>query len=76
MYIGSQFLLEFRYSQLVTTIYICFLFSAGIPLLYVIAFFTFFVTYWVDKILSKYALELTKFSTAILQDPKQPSFRV
>ena len=53
MYTGEEFLLEFRYSQLLNTIYIVFMFSAGIPLLYPIAFLTFFITYWVDKVMSK-----------------------
>lgn len=33
------------------------MFSAGMPLLYVIAFSTFFVTYWFDKIMSKHPSE-------------------
>ena len=53
IYTGEEFLLEFRYSQLVTTIYIVMMFSVGMPLLYPIAFISFFVTYWFDKVMSK-----------------------
>lgn len=53
VYLGEEFLLEFRYAQLVNSIYICFMLSSGIPLLYFITFLTFLVTYWIDKYLSK-----------------------
>ena len=46
---GTDFLLEYRYSSILTTIYMTMMYSAGIPLLYFFAFLNFFITYWVDK---------------------------
>jgi hypothetical protein len=53
VYTGQKFLLEFRYAQLVNVTFIVMMFSAGLPLLYPVAFVTFFVTYWFDKMMSK-----------------------
>ena len=46
----DEFLLEFRYSQFLTTIFMIFMYSSGLPLLYIICFFSFFFTYWFDKL--------------------------
>jgi hypothetical protein len=43
--------MEFRYSQILTNIFMCFIYSTGMPVLYIIAMITFFLTYWVDKFL-------------------------
>lgn len=37
LYIGPEFLIEVRYSQVLTSIYIMMLYSSGMPLLYVVA---------------------------------------
>eukprot|EP00347_Sterkiella_histriomuscorum_P010278 403376914 len=46
----GQFVIEFRYSQFLSTLFIIMMYSPGLPLLYVIAFFQLFVQYWFDKI--------------------------
>jgi hypothetical protein len=46
---GSEFLLEARYSQFLTTTFMIFMYSSGLPLLYLIALVSFFFTYWFDK---------------------------
>eukprot|EP00347_Sterkiella_histriomuscorum_P022647 403337690 len=47
---GGIFLLEYRYSQILSTLFIIMMYSSGIPVLYLIAFVSFFVQYWFDKI--------------------------
>jgi hypothetical protein len=49
--IGAEFLMEFRYSSILYIIWITFMYSSGLPILYFVAFLSFFATYWVDKLL-------------------------
>jgi len=49
----SDFLLEFRYSQLLTTIFMVFMYSSGMPILYPIAAASFFFMYIFDKLFCK-----------------------
>jgi hypothetical protein len=49
MYTGPEFLLYQRYAQVLNTLFVCLLFSSGMPLLVPICFLTFFFYYWVDK---------------------------
>lgn len=51
LYHGPEFHLAERYSQTAMTIWVAFSYSAGIPLLPLLAAFFFIVTYWVDKVL-------------------------
>eukprot|EP00924_Labyrinthula_sp_SR-Ha-C_P002640 augustus_masked-scaffold_13-processed-gene-2.6-mRNA-1 protein AED:1.00 eAED:1.00 QI:0/-1/0/0/-1/1/1/0/1047 len=51
LYLGPEFILSFRYAQIVLTIAFCLTYSAGIPLLYLITAFCCFGTFWVDKYL-------------------------
>ena len=53
MNMGPEFPVEDRYSQVLALIWITFMFSAGLPLLYPIAMVTLFIMYWVDKVLCK-----------------------
>lgn len=53
---GAMFLIEYRYSQILTTLFIIMMYSSGIPLLYIIAMVSFFVQYWFDKIFCKYII--------------------
>eukprot|EP00347_Sterkiella_histriomuscorum_P019500 403341392 len=46
---GTELLLEFRYSSILTVIYTIMMYSPGLPLLYPVAFLSFFLTYWFDK---------------------------
>ena len=48
---GPEFLIEIRYSQLISTFYIIMLYSAGMPILYLLAMLQTIVLYWVDKYL-------------------------
>lgn len=50
LYLGPEYMLEYRYSNMMTMIFIALMFGAGIPILYAFIFFTFLITYWVDKI--------------------------
>jgi hypothetical protein len=51
IFIGPYFEIDTRYSEILTAIFICLLFSSGMPILYLILFFRCLITYWVDKIL-------------------------
>lgn len=48
---GNIFMFEFRYSQVLTQVYVTMMYSAGIPLLYPVSMVSFLMTYWVDKYL-------------------------
>ena len=50
MYMGPELLLEYRYSTMMNTIFITLMYGAGMPVLYVFASVSLFLTYWVDKI--------------------------
>lgn len=56
LYMGPEFLIEIRYSQIIASFYILMIYSAGLPLLYLIGMFQTFVLYWVDKYLCKYTV--------------------
>ncbi len=45
--------MDVRYSQFLTTLFMIFMYSSGIPILYPIAFIFFFLTYWFDKMFCK-----------------------
>lgn len=50
---GSEFEMDVRYSQFLTTLFMIFMYSSGIPILYPIAFIFFLFTYWFDKMFCK-----------------------
>ncbi|TYZ65544.1 hypothetical protein PybrP1_007721 [[Pythium] brassicae (nom. inval.)] len=49
LYRGPRFDLAARYAQTLTSIFIIYLFSAGMPLLHLVGFFAMLMTYWADK---------------------------
>lgn len=49
LYTGPEFMIELRYARILTVIFVCLFYSAYVPLLYVTAFATIFVIYWMDK---------------------------
>lgn len=49
--VGPEFEFAFNYAQLLSTFFVCFTFSTGIPLLYLIGAGNFFVAYFVEKYL-------------------------
>jgi hypothetical protein len=53
LYMGPEFLIEIRYSQIISSFYIIMIYSAGLPFLYLLAMVQTFVLYWVDKFLCK-----------------------
>ena len=46
---GNEFMLEFRYSNMLIVLAVAFFYSSGIPILYPIAALFFFITYFTDK---------------------------
>lgn len=72
---GPEFLIEVRYSQIMTFFFITMIYSAGMPALYVISFLQFFSMYWFDKFLflrlyrtpPRYGIELSDKSRNIMQ---------
>ena len=45
-----DFEFELRYSYLLTVLCTCFLYSSGMPVMYLLAALFFFTTYWMDKV--------------------------
>ncbi len=58
VYMGPEFTLDSRYAQTLTLIFTIFMYSSGLPILYMIGFVYFLFTYWIDKILCKPSLRL------------------
>jgi hypothetical protein len=48
---GDVFMLEYRYSNLLTVMMVTMMYGSGIPILYFIAFIFYVVTYWMDSFL-------------------------
>jgi hypothetical protein len=57
LYAGTQFPIEYRYSEILTTIFVSLFYSSGMPMLYICDLGYFFFLYWVDKILCKKILK-------------------
>jgi hypothetical protein len=74
LYTGPEMLLQLRYSQILADAFIMLLYSSGMPLLYVIGFISFFLSYWLDKFLCKNLPTLTIFSHKCLQDPSSVQY--
>ena len=49
IYMGGEYFIQFRLAHVLTTIYITFTFSSGLPLLYLLAFINLVAVYWMDK---------------------------
>lgn len=75
IYMGPEFRLEVRYSQIMTFFFITMIYSSGMPALYFISVFQYFSMYWVDKFLfvrmyrtpPRYGNELAEKSRDIMQ---------
>ncbi|CAD8074203.1 unnamed protein product [Paramecium primaurelia] len=50
LYKGEQFRVELRYAQVLTALYICFMYTPALPFLYFITMLTIWFLYFVDKI--------------------------
>lgn len=48
-HLGNEFLSEYRFANLLTLLFIAFLYSSTIPLLYPVAILVIGVAYWIDK---------------------------
>ena len=74
LYLGPEYLIEFRYSNMITMIFLALMFGAGMPILYFFASWIFLITYWIDKLTLLriyrkppcYGVEVMKFSRDIL----------
>jgi hypothetical protein len=51
LHIGPDFMVEGRYAQISTTLFVALMYSSGMPILYLCIFFFLLLTYWIDKIL-------------------------
>jgi len=49
LYTGPEFIIDFRYSQILTLTFVCFLYSGGMPLLYLTSLLQLAITYFFDK---------------------------
>jgi hypothetical protein len=50
---GPEFIFEARYAMMLTIFYVCLFLSLGMPLFYVIGFFSFIIALAIDKYLCK-----------------------
>jgi hypothetical protein len=74
LYTGPQLLLEERYAALLVGFFVCMIFSAGMPILWIVGFVTFLVSFLVDKwaflrvyrLPPKYGPTLARFATNML----------
>ncbi len=64
---GSEFELDDRYAQFLTTLFMVFMYSSGIPILYPIAFISILITYWCDKYFCKLKFYLILISAKLSQ---------
>jgi len=51
MYSGPEFILQLRFAQVLSMIFVTMTYSSGLPILYLVAFLSLFITYWIDKFL-------------------------
>lgn len=51
IFMGPEFPVSIRYSAILVTFFVCFVYAAAMPLLLLIGALTFYVGYWVDKFL-------------------------
>eukprot|EP00742_Colponemidia_sp_Colp-10_P005016 GILJ01005359.1.p1 GENE.GILJ01005359.1~~GILJ01005359.1.p1 ORF type:complete len:1183 (+),score=192.60 GILJ01005359.1:83-3631(+) len=49
-YMGPEFLLDSRYAHALNTIFVCLLYSSGMPIMLWVAFLSFMVGFWFDKV--------------------------
>lgn len=51
MYSGPEFILQLRFAQVLSMIFVTMTYSSGLPILYLVAFLSLFISYWIDKFL-------------------------
>lgn len=50
VYLGPEFRLNYRYTQLLVNFYICWMYAISMPILPLIGSLSFFCSYWIGKI--------------------------
>lgn len=55
IYSGPAYLIHYKYSSLINIVFITFMFGAGLPILFPIAYASFFVFYVVERLLVAYS---------------------
>jgi hypothetical protein len=73
-FLGPNFQLNYRYSQILVTFYICWIYAISMPILPLIGAFSFYISYWVDKFLfcnfyrtpPKYSNDIGQRSTQLI----------
>jgi hypothetical protein len=53
VYLGPEFRLNYRYTQLLVNFYICWMYAISMPILPLIGSLSFFCSYWIGKISAK-----------------------
>ena len=51
LYLGPEFMLDARLAQIIAFVWVVFMFSHVMPLMFPIALVNFFMMYWIDKLL-------------------------
>jgi hypothetical protein len=55
IYAGPEYYIHYKYSTIINTLWITFMFGAGMPLLFPIALCQFIVLYFMEKVLLVYS---------------------
>ena len=66
LYTGPKFILQIRYAQMLSVMFVAMTFGSGLPILYLAAFLHFFFAYWTDKFLLLRYYRLTSGYTKFL----------
>ena len=48
---GPEFMIDYKYANMITWLFVVFVYGAGMPILFPLGAFNFFITYWIDKYL-------------------------
>ena len=75
IYLGPEFELSSRYANVLSILFVCYMYSTGMPLLLIIAALFFGLTYFIDKFLfinlyrtpPKYTTDINKLSTTLIK---------
>jgi len=67
-YLGPEYLLHYKYSAILNYTFVTFLYGFGLPMLFPVAFFSFFVLYFVEKTMLYYSYRLPPMYDATLSE--------
>jgi len=76
LYMGPDFILDFRYTQILTMTFVCFFYSGGMPFLYITTLLQLIVTYFYDKFILLKASKIPVNYDEKLESIIRPTFYI